>query len=200
MGLITVESQKFLSLNWNDIERLVDTLSEEIQLNYSPDTIVGILRGGSIVANLLSDILDIREVYVVGCKSYHGLESGDVKIYHDLYLKDLEGRKVLLVDDVSDTGKTLAAAYDVILRPRRPEAVKTAALLLKPWTSYRPDFYVETTDAWIVFPWERLETVRILAARMCEKLGDEKAVEVISKLSRLGVERVRRMVLGVKTV
>jgi hypothetical protein len=89
----TVGGRKFLILSWADIEKLVENIEEELGRDgYRPDTLVGILRGGMIVADLLSDLLNIREVYVVGCKSYAGLSAGEVRLYHDLLLKDLGGR------------------------------------------------------------------------------------------------------------
>jgi hypoxanthine phosphoribosyltransferase len=117
----TVGGRKFLILSWADIEKLVENIEEELGRDgYRPDTLVGILRGGMIVADLLSDLLNIREVYVVGCKSYAGLSAGEVRLYHDLLLQDLGGRDVLLVDDVADTGSTLETAVEKILKPRNP--------------------------------------------------------------------------------
>ncbi len=194
MGLITVDDKKFLSLDWVEIEKLVDRLAGQISLDYCPDTIVGVLRGGVIVANLISDLLDVRDVYVVGCRSYLGLSSGDVKIYHDLYLKDLSGRKVIIVDDVSDTGNTLSTAINTIIRPRSPLELRSATVLIKPWTNFRPDYYVETTDAWIVFPWERFETVKLLAERFSSKMGRTQTIEMLAGLSRLPVEVVAKVV------
>ena len=185
MGLVTVDGDKFLSLDWHEIERLVDSLSGKISADYNPDTIIGVLRGGAIIANLISDLLSIREVYVVGCRSYEGLTSGDVRVYHDLHLRDLSGRKVLLVDDVSDTGNTLSTALKTIIFPRKPLDVRSATALIKPWTSFKPNYYVETTDAWIVFPWDRLETVKLLAGRFNRKLGRARTIEVLTDLSRL---------------
>lgn len=73
----------------------------------------------------------------------------------------MQGLRVLLVDDVADTGKTLAAATSYISM-HGPEEVKTATLYLKPWSMLQPDYYGEVTDAWIIFPWERMEAVREL--------------------------------------
>ncbi|MEM1945076.1 MAG: phosphoribosyltransferase [Nitrososphaerota archaeon] len=197
MGLITVDGEKYLPLEWSDIERLVDGLVGRLSGEYNPDTIVGVMRGGAVVANLISDLLGLREVYLVGCRSYEGLESGVVRIYHDLYLKDLAGRRVVLVDDVSDTGNTLSTAVAQIIRPRNPLELRTATLLMKPWTSFRPDYYADTTDAWVIFPWERMETVRLLGGRFNRRLGRAKAVETLSKLSRLSEDKVLKALVEV---
>ncbi|MEM2238077.1 MAG: phosphoribosyltransferase [Candidatus Caldarchaeum sp.] len=191
MEIRSVGGRKFLLLSWADIERYVDTLERLITADrYAADTLVGVLRGGMIVADLLSDLLDVREVYVVGCKSYAGTESGELKIYHDLQLKDLKGRKVLLVDDVADTGATLNAAVNMVLKPRQPDMVKTATLLTKPWSRIKPDYTVELTDAWIVFPWERMETVKAVGKLFVEKMGFDQALAELAAISRLTKHKI----------
>ncbi len=191
MEIKTVGGRKFLILGWSDIERYVDILEAKITADrYPVDTLVGVLRGGVIVANLLSDLLNVREIYVVGCKSYTGTVSGTLKIYHDLQLTELKDRNVLLVDDVVDTGSTLLAAINNVLKPRRPNIVKTATLLVKPWSSIKPDYSVESTDAWIVFPWERRETIKAVGKLFVEDLGVSRAMAELANISRLGFERV----------
>ena len=192
MAIITFDGQKFLTLSWEDIEELVDRLYLKLSSSYAPDVIIGIMRGGMIVANLLSDLYQTQEVYAVGCRSYIGTSRKEVRIYHNLVLDNLSGRSVLLVDDVSDTGNTLTTAVDHVLQPRRPEEIKTATLHIKPWTSNIPDFYVEKTDAWIIYPWERMESVRILGAKMLEKMGFEDAVREISRITRVKEKEVRK--------
>ena len=189
----TVGGRKFLILSWADIEKLVENIEEELGRDgYRPDTLVGILRGGMIVADLLSDLLNIREVYVVGCKSYAELSAGEVRLYHDLLLKDLGGRDVLLVDDVADTGSTLETAVEKILKPRNPRTVRTATLLIKPWSKSKPDYTAASTDAWVVFPWERMETVRAVGRMWAESLGFDRAAAELAEVSRLRPERVSR--------
>ncbi len=191
MGIKTVGGRKVLILGWRDVERYVDVLEAKITRDgYFVDTLVGVLRGGVIVANLLSDLLDVREVYVVGCKLYMGTVSGTLKIYHDLQLAELKGRNVLLVDDVADTGSTLEAAINNVLMPRRPNMVKTATLLVKPWSRVKPDYSVESTDAWIVFPWERMETVKAVGKLFVENLGVSKAAAELADISRLEFEKI----------
>ncbi|MEM1942545.1 MAG: phosphoribosyltransferase [Candidatus Caldarchaeum sp.] len=196
-----VGRRKFLVLTWTDVEMFVDRLERLIESDgYCVDTIVGVLRGGMVVANLLSDVLGVREVYVVGCKSYSDTERKDLKIYHDLELRDLTGRNILLVDDVADTGATLDAAVNMVLKPRQPEAVRTATLLVKPWSRMRPDYVVESTDAWIVFPWERMETVKAVAKIFVEEYGVDEAVKQLASLSRLEEEKIVEAVKNFCTI
>ncbi|MEM0384386.1 MAG: phosphoribosyltransferase [Candidatus Caldarchaeum sp.] len=186
-----VGRRKFLVLTWTDVEMLVDRLERLITSDgYGVDTIVGVLRGGMVVANLLSDLLGVREVYVVGCKSYSDTEREELKVYHDLELRELTGRKILLVDDVADTGATLEVAVNRVLKPRQPDMVRTATLLVKPWSRIRPDYVVESTDAWIVFPWERMETVKAVAKIFVEEYGVGEAVKQLAVMSRLDEKKI----------
>jgi len=189
----TVGGKQFLILTWADVEKLVENVEEALRRDgYRPDTLVGVLRGGMIVADLLSDLLEVREVYVVGCKSYAGLSPGEVRLYHDLQLRELSGRYVLLVDDVADTGSTLETAVEKILKPRKPHTIRTATLLRKPWSKAKPDYTAATTDAWIIFPWERMETVKTVGKLWAQDLGLEKAASELAEISRLDREKVSK--------
>ena len=92
-------------------------------------------------------------------------------------------RRVLLVDDVSDTGDSLMLAKEHVLAGS-PGELKVATLHIKPWTSLRPDYHASETEAWIVYPWEPVESIRSIAA----KLGKNgySAREIREKLLELG--------------
>ncbi|HID04445.1 MAG TPA: phosphoribosyltransferase [Candidatus Caldiarchaeum subterraneum] len=194
MALLSVNGQRFLSLTWRDIEELVDNLFLKLGETYKPDTIIGVMRGGVIIANLLSDLFQSQEVYVIGCRSYMGKDRREeVKIYHDLILKDLRNRRVLVVDDVSDSGNTLKTALKHIITPRSPGEVRTATLHIKPWTSYTPDYYVDKTDAWIIYPWERIEAIKILGKIFIKEMNHEQVVSELSRLTRVKRDDVERV-------
>ncbi|MCS6770303.1 MAG: phosphoribosyltransferase [Candidatus Caldarchaeum sp.] len=195
MEIKVVGDRRFLLLSWDDVEKFVDRVDALIAADsYGVDTIVGVLRGGMVVANLLSDLLGVREIYVVGCKSYTDTRREELMVYHDLELRDLSKRNILLVDDVADTGSTLEVAVNRVLKPRKPNAVKTATLLVKPWSRVKPDYVAESTDAWIVFPWERMETVKAVAKLFVEKYGVSGAVKELTAISRLGEDTVASLV------
>jgi hypoxanthine phosphoribosyltransferase len=75
--------------------------------------------------------------------------------------EDVSGKKVLVVDDVSDTGESLKAARDHVLE-RGASDVRTVTVYFKPDSSFKPDFFANSTADWIIFPWERLEATRLL--------------------------------------
>jgi hypoxanthine phosphoribosyltransferase len=71
---------------------------------------------------------------------------------------------VLIVDDIADTGRSLAVAKDYVLRKGAKE-VKVATIHYKPDSIFKPDYCIASTTAWVVYPWERNEVERELAKK-----------------------------------
>jgi hypothetical protein len=146
---------EFLEISWNEAAALCKELSEKIEGEF--DMFVGISRGGLVPLRILSDIKGKREIGIIGMGLYQGIgkHSGFPVITQEL-TQDISGKKILLIDDVADTGKSLVAAKDYLKRKGAKE-VKIATLHRKPSTQIEPDFVVGTTDKWVVYPWERFE-------------------------------------------
>jgi hypothetical protein len=75
--------------------------------------------------------------------------------------QDIRGKRVLVVDDVSDTGESLKVALDHML-DKGATGVKTVTVYYKPHSTFKPDFFADSTSDWIIFPWERLEATKLL--------------------------------------
>lgn len=197
MDLRVVNGRQYLTLSWSDIEILIDKLAEQVSSRYEPNMLIGILRGGAIVASMLSDVLDMREVYTIGCRSYTGVgERETLVVYQPLSLDSLWDKNVLVVDDVVDTGETMKHIVQHV-RGLSPKNIKTATLHIKPHTSFVPDFYVENVNAWIVYPWSTNEFVRNLASDMVPRLGISRTFEEIKKIVS-NINIIRRNLLGEK--
>ncbi len=146
-------------LTWWQVDRAIFALADELRKNFMPDVIVGIARGGLIPAVRLSHILGDVEIKVIDVKFYKDINERMEKPRITIPLHGhFEGKKVVIVDDVSDTGKTLEVVIEEVKRAGAKE-VKVACLSMKPWTKVVPDFYVFRTDKWIVFPWEEFPVV-----------------------------------------
>jgi hypoxanthine phosphoribosyltransferase len=74
------------------------------------------------------------------------------------------GKRVLVVDDVSDTGHSLRVVANHLQRKPVKE-LRVCTIYMKPQSVYRPDYYSRTTRKWIIFPWERLEAVHLISKR-----------------------------------
>ncbi|UCD44542.1 MAG: phosphoribosyltransferase [Candidatus Bathyarchaeota archaeon] len=153
---------------------------------YIPDVIVAISRGGFVPARVLSDYLGRRRLASIQIEYYTGVGSKtrEPRVVYPLNA-DVSGLRVLLVDDVSDTGVTLKVAKEHV-ENRGPEVVQVVTLHVKPWTSYRPDYTATEVEEWIVYPWESLESVRSMAGRLLK--SGLNPLEVKYKLLELGFD------------
>jgi hypoxanthine phosphoribosyltransferase len=143
---------------------------------WSPDVNVGVGRGGLFVLRCLQDFYvagGVKIPYIVPMvERYNGIASASSIRVRGLSRRGLEGRKVLLVDDVSDQGDSLLALRAIAKR-RGASDVKTATIHYKPWSKLKPDFYVSETDAWIIYPWEVHESIRLILERSREATDRE---------------------------
>ncbi len=155
---------EYLRLSWQDIEKQCLEIARKIRREKIEfDIIVALSRGGLIPGRLLSDYLANEELYTVRVKFYSGIGETHEKprIIHPVQI-DVRGKKVLLVDDIADTGRSLLLAKQH-LEERGCGEVTVATLVKKPKSIVEPDIYIMETNAWVVFPWEVMETARLLA-------------------------------------
>jgi hypoxanthine phosphoribosyltransferase len=137
---------------------------------FKPDLIVGVCRGGWAPARVMSDLLENANTASIRIEFYlaPGVTSKKPVISQAIMVP-VKGVKVLVVDDVSDTGESLKVAVDH-LDVCGAKAIKTATLYYKPQSIFKPDFFIIQTEQWIIFPWERLESTRRLLDE-AEKAG-----------------------------
>ena len=181
------EDLRFLHLGWDDIQLLAEEVAERIKASgYSPDVVVAVSRGGFDHARILCDQLEVRRLASVQIEFYAGVnETNEVpRIVYPLNA-DVSGLKVLVVDDVSDTGESWRAAKEHV-EGLGASQVRVATLHVKPWTTFKPDYHAAETDAWIVYPWEPIEFMTSTAARL-EKDGLD-SQEIRKKLVELGFD------------
>jgi hypoxanthine phosphoribosyltransferase len=173
----------FLILTWKKIHEASLKLASEIaRERLEIDLIVGILRGGYIIARILGDMLGTENIGVVEVKFYKGIEErAERPIITQPLTADVKGKNVLVVDDVVDSGRTLEIVTEQV-RLRGARSVRTAVLFYKPKSIIRPDFFAQETSEWVVFPWELCEFIRELRVR--DQISDPESL--IVKLRSIG--------------
>lgn len=148
-----------LHINWNNIVELCEKLAKRVA-SYNPDVLIGISRGGLVPVRLLSDLLGNSKVAIIKIEFYKKIgKTKDKPNITQALNYNVKGKRVLIVDDVSDTGRSLIVAREHVLSKGAKE-VKIATLHYKPHSKLKPDYFVETTSEWIVYPWEIHETGR----------------------------------------
>ena len=121
---------------------------------YRPDLILTIARGGLLPAGALGYALDVKNLVVVNVEFYVGVDQRlDVPVMLPPVpaAVDLAGARVLLVDDVADTGETLRLVREFC--GEHVAECRTAVLYEKPRSAVRCDYVWRRTDRWIDFPW-----------------------------------------------
>jgi len=121
---------------------------------YRPDIILAIARGGLFIAGSLGYALSVKNLYVMNVEYYTGVDERlDVPVVLPPYVDvvDLRDTKVLIVDDVADTGHTLALVRDHCLD--EVAEVRTAVLYEKSRSVVQCEYVWKYTDQWINFPW-----------------------------------------------
>ncbi|HYW89024.1 MAG TPA: phosphoribosyltransferase family protein [Chloroflexota bacterium] len=143
-------------LTWTQIEDLAIRLADQLPTSY--DVMLVITRGGMVPACIISERLNLRNILVAAVMFYTAQERTLDKPIFLQFPGDplLNKRRVLIVDDVWDSGRTIMAVRERVRQAGGyPE---TAVLHYKPrrtaYSDSRPDFYVDETDAWIVYPWD----------------------------------------------
>lgn len=148
-------------LTWEGYGTAVRELATQIADDgYQADIILGIARGGLIPAGSLGYALSIKNTYVMNVEYYTGVEERlDVPVILPPYLElvDLEESDILIVDDVADTGHTLAKVHEFVTGKVRD--ARTAVLFEKPPSVIKSSYVWRRTDKWINFPWSTEDPV-----------------------------------------
>ena len=161
-----------LIISFEEYLDTVEKLALKIHQNYKPTVLVGIMRGAAPIIDILSRILKLPTAYIV-IQSYSGkgIEDKQGKLMFAREISSLavpkDFNKVLLVDDLSDTGLTLNKSIEWLknYNPIKDHIgeIKTACLWKKKSSTFTPDFcsVLLNHDPWIVQPTEHYEEIDI---------------------------------------
>lgn len=177
---------KIVALTWDDIHSSLLTLANKItESGFLPDMIVGIARGGWIVARILSDLLNVKDMASLKIEFYKSIGEKDRKpVITQPVSESPAGKTVLVADDVADTGESLILAKEHI-ESHGSRETRLATIHLKPWSKIKPEYYANVTDAWIIYPWEIRETIEHLIRIWREETKDP--LELRSRLASTGI-------------
>ncbi len=161
-----------LIIKFDEYLDTVEKLALTISQNYKPTVLVGIMRGAAPIIDILSRILKLPTAYIV-IQSYSGSgienKQGELIFARDIssIASNIDYERVLLVDDLSDTGLTLNKSIEW-LKQYEPvknyiKEIKTACLWKKKSSSFTPDFCPVrlSSDPWIIQPTEHYEELNI---------------------------------------
>ena len=148
-------------LTWEGFGVASRELAQQIvDSDFEPDIIIAVARGGLLPAGALSYAMGVKLSDAVNVEFYtdvHETLPDPVLLAPMLDTESISDKKVLVVDDVVDSGRTLALVLE-LLRSYGAEC-RSAVIYEKPRSEVRPDFSWKSTDEWIVFPWSAEEPV-----------------------------------------
>ena len=132
-------------MNWEILEQEVKALADKI--DYHPDLIVGISRGGIVPARLLIKYLEIKDLHCISVKKI-----GEERQVTTEINEDLKNKNILLVEDILETGRSLIKAKEYL--ETKGTTIKTCCLYTMPIAEIKPDFYLKEIKEPESFPWE----------------------------------------------
>ena len=161
-----------LIIDWKEYNLIVEKLAIQIhQSGFKPDILIGIMRGGAPIIDVLSRVFKLKCAYLA-VESYSGEETedqqGELVFSREMSstIQEMKGN-ILLCDDLSDTGITLNKSIDWLKKypplQENIKAIKTAVLWKKKDSTFEPDYCAQklNSNPWIVQPFEHYEEVRI---------------------------------------
>jgi uncharacterized protein len=142
-------------MSWQDLGDGARVLAEQIHLDaYRPDIVLAIARGGLLVAGALAYALGVKNTFTMNVEFYTGV---DERLEMPMLLPpvpdlvDFAETRVLIADDVADTGATLALVKEFC--EGKVAEVRCAVLYEKPRSTVRSEYVWRRTERWIDFPW-----------------------------------------------
>jgi uncharacterized protein len=142
-------------MTWDELGGGARALADAILADgYEPDLILGIARGGLLVAGAIGYALDVKNTATLNVELYTGIDErldAAMLLPPVPDLVDFAGVKLLIVDDVADTGETLKLVQDFC--EGKVAEMRRAVLYQKPRSVVECEYVWRRTDRWIAFPW-----------------------------------------------
>ncbi|MGX6601771.1 phosphoribosyltransferase [Micromonosporaceae bacterium Da 78-11] len=143
------------TLTWDGFGRAGRELAQTIADDgYRPDLVLAIARGGLLPAGAVSYALDVKGLHLINVEFYTGVDERldlPVLLPPVPQAADLAGARVLIVDDVADTGATLQLVRDFCAA--HVAEARCAVIYEKPHSVVKCEYVWSRTDKWINFPW-----------------------------------------------
>jgi len=183
MEVVYVPWDKVIKMCYKLAEKIIDSEKEF-------DILIAVSRGGFIPARIVSDVICLDEVYTIRSKFWGVGGTIAPEPILGVYEKmDIADKRILIVDDVVDTGSTLLKIKS-LLEKIGAKSVSSGVLHYKTRSKLKPDYYVEEVRkwTWIFYPWSLFETLYSLSKSEKEIEHEELLNEASRIVNKFGVE------------
>jgi len=187
---ITIHDQKYIAPTWSEMGGLVFELSQKIIASGEQyDRVVALAKGGLTFSRTLVDYLGMKGLSSIQIEFYSGIGTGvtgKTPVITQSLPVSVRDERILIFDDVLDTGESMKIAVSY-LKYHGCKKVSTATIMYKPWATTTVDFYAHETKAWILFPHEQRESIKLLSKMWAEK-GDT-PIQIHEQLLKVGLPK-----------
>jgi hypoxanthine phosphoribosyltransferase len=181
---LTFDGVPFTKFSWDDIAKMTTDLAQQVLASGEEfDRLIALANGGLTMVRHCGDLLNIHTISSMQVKYYVGVNE---TAYEPLLVQPLpisvQGERVLVFEDVVDTGATLGFVNDY-LEKAGAASVAIAAQVVKSHTKVQPRWFAAKHDSWVIFPYETRETIDILTKKWAAQGVPEN--EIAGRLTQL---------------
>lgn len=161
-------------VSWDEVHKLTHDIVDKIKkTDFEPSAVVGVSRGGWTPARNTADLLRIDNLTSMKIDHYQGTsKTEDADIVFNVREEAIANERVLVVDDIVDTGKSLKRAREDVER-RNVEQVRTSTVHELPSSDVTPDYVGNSLDefVWVIYPWNVAEDLEELIENVVDDEG-----------------------------
>ena len=159
--------------NWEYIYGLCRGVSNQVKAaEFEPDVVVALARGGWFAGRCICDFLGMDDLTSLKMEHYVGTgqKADEPTVRYPMPEGSVEGKDVLVIDDIADTGGSIERAHEYVT-DRGASEVRTATLQLLQTSEFEPQFVGERLEewTWVVYPWNFIEDMIDLISGVMEK-------------------------------
>ena len=156
--------------SWEEIYENIKEIAKKIKKDrYKTDIVFALSRGGFVPARVICDLMIIKDLVSIKVDHWGITATKDGKA-HLRYLinADLSGKKVLIVDDITDTGESMIVAKEFVEK-LNPKEIRTVAIFHIKTSKFIPDYYSKEIDwIWVIWPWNRVEDLCNIVSKVLD--------------------------------
>jgi len=168
-----------------DMKQIVKKIKKD---NFHPDIVIALSRGGFVPARVICDLLIIKDLVSIKVDHWGVTAAKDGKAHLRYPIDvDLSGKKVLIVDDITDSGESMILAKEFV-KKLNPKEIKTTVIFNIKNSKFVPDYYSKEIDwVWVMWPWNYTEDM----SNIVPKVLDEKKESSIEEIRKTLKERFK---------
>jgi len=187
MKRTTVHEQQYLLLTWEDAGKyMLDLARKILEDKKEYDRIIALAKGGLTWSRALCDYLGLENLSSIQITFYTGIgKTAKTPVITQSLPISIKNERVLIFDDVADSGETLELAK-TYANMHGAKEVDVATLVTKTWTVHKPQYFAIESGEWVIFPHEIRESIEILTSMWKERGDTPKAI--VKQLKHIGIQ------------